>query len=132
MKRSFAWAKPAATNGSRSARCPPNERINNFNEVDLTLTEEEALAEAERCLRCGVCSECLECVAACERGAINHDMEDDIEEFKVGTILLTTGFKDFDPHQAPELGYGKLDNVITAMEFERLINVSGPTGGEVR
>jgi heterodisulfide reductase subunit A len=111
---------------------PSTERINNFNEVDLTLSEEEALAEAERCLRCGVCSECLECVAACERGAISHEIEDDIEEFKVGTILLTTGFKDFDPHEAPELGYGKLDNVITAMEFERLINVSGPTGGEVR
>jgi heterodisulfide reductase subunit A len=111
---------------------PANERINNFNEVDLTLSEQEALAEAERCLRCGVCSECLECVAACERGAISHEIEADIEEFKVGTILLTTGFKDFDPHEAPELGYGKLDNVITAMEFERLINVSGPTGGEVR
>ena len=74
--------------------------VNNFNEVDLTLSEEEALAEAERCLRCGVCSECLECVAACERGAISHEMEDEIEEFKVGTILLTTGFKDFDPHRS--------------------------------
>ena len=111
---------------------PSDQRLNNFNEVDLTLSEEEALIEAERCLRCGVCSECLECVAACERGAISHDIEDELEEFKVGTILMTTGFKDFDPHQAPELGYGRLDNVITAMEFERMINVSGPTGGEVR
>ncbi len=111
---------------------PADDRLNNFNEVDLTLSEEEALAEAERCLRCGVCSECLECVAACERGAISHDMEADQEEFTVGTVLLATGFKDFDPRQAPELGYGRLDNVITAMEFERLINVSGPTGGEVR
>jgi heterodisulfide reductase subunit A len=111
---------------------PAEKRTNNFQEVDLTLTEEDALAEAERCLRCGVCSECLECVAACERGAINHDMEDDQEEFKVGTIILATGFKDYDPHQSPELGYGQLDNVFTALEFERMINVSGPTGGEVR
>ena len=111
---------------------PATGRVNNFKEVDLTLTEEEALAEAERCLRCGVCSECLECVVACERGAISHEMEDDIEELKIGTILLATGFTDFDPQKAPELGYGKLDNVITALEFERLINVSGPTGGEVR
>jgi heterodisulfide reductase subunit A len=121
---------------SRQARVkikviPVEERLNNFNEVDITLTEEEALGEAERCLSCGICSECLECVAACERGAINHDMPDSVLDLKVGTIILATGFKDFDPKRAPELGYGKLDNVITAMEFERLINVSGPTEGRV-
>jgi len=110
---------------------PLEQRIHNFREVDLTLTEQEALTEAERCLRCGVCSECLECVRACDRGAIDHYMADEIAEFTVGTVLLATGFKDFDAHQAPELGYGRLDNVITAMEFERLINVSGPTGGNV-
>ncbi len=113
-------------------RCIPLEqRRNNFREVDLTLTEEEARREAERCLRCGICSECLECVAACERGAIDHTMQDQTVDLTVGTIILATGFKDFDPRQAPEYGYGKLDNVITAMEFERLINSSGPTGGRV-
>lgn len=110
---------------------PLEERRNNFREVDLTLTEEEALAEAERCLRCGVCSECLECVAACERGAINPEMPEQFVDLKAGTIILATGFKDFDPSQAPEFGYGVLDNVVTAMEFERLINSSGPTGGKV-
>lgn len=113
-------------------RCiPVEERAHNFREVDLTLTEEEALAEAERCLRCGICSECLECVAACERGAIDHNMTESTVDLKVGTIILATGFKDFDPSQAPELGFGKLDNVITAMEFERLINTSGPSAGKV-
>jgi heterodisulfide reductase subunit A len=110
---------------------PLEERKHNFREVDLTLTEEEALAESERCLRCGVCSECLECLAACERGAINHEMPDEQIDLTVGTIILATGFKDFDPHRAPELGYGRLENVITAMEFERLINASGPTSGKV-
>jgi len=110
---------------------PLDERIHNFREVDLTLTEEEALAEAERCLRCGICSECLECVAACDRGAINHEMKEEIVELDVGTIILATGFKDFDPAKAPELGYGRVENVITSMEFERLINTSGPTGGNV-
>jgi len=110
---------------------PPETRLDNFNEVDITLTEEEALAEAERCLRCGVCSECLECVAACERGAIDHDMQDTSMDLNVGTIILATGFKDFDPSRASELAYGKLDNVITALELERLINVSGPTEGRV-
>ena len=49
----------------------------------------------------------------------------------MGTIVLATGFKDFDPSRIPELGYGQLDNVLTSMEFERLINASGPTSGKV-
>ena len=121
---------------ARSARIPIKsipleERLHNFREVDMALTEEEAMAEAGRCLRCGICSECLECVAACERGAINHEMADEWLDLTVGTMILATGFKDFDPSRAPELGYGKLDNVITALEFERLINSSGPTTGKV-
>jgi heterodisulfide reductase subunit A len=110
---------------------PIEERTYNFREVDLTLTEEEALAEAERCLRCGICSECLECLSACERGAINHDMKESILDLTVGTIVLATGFKDFDPDLIPELGYGKMNNVLSSMEFERLINASGPTSGKV-
>ena len=110
---------------------PLAERHLNFHEVDITLSEEEALAEASRCLRCGVCSECLECLTACERGAINHEMEDESVELTVGTIVLATGFQDFDPSAATELGYGVLEDVITAMEFERLINSGGPTTGKV-
>jgi heterodisulfide reductase subunit A len=110
---------------------PLAERYHNFREVDLTLTEEEALIEAERCVRCGTCAECLECVAACDRGAINHDMKETREEFTVGTIILATGFRDFDPKRIPELNYGRLDNILTAIEFERLINASGPTSGKV-
>jgi len=110
---------------------PLEDRHLNFKEVDLTLSEAEALEEAARCLHCGVCSECLECLAACERGAINHNMVDQYHELTVGTIVLATGFKDFDPSRAPELGYGKFDNVLSAMEFERLINPSGPSVGKV-
>jgi heterodisulfide reductase subunit A len=110
---------------------PLEERRGNFREVDLTLTEEEAQEEAERCLRCGVCSECLECVTACDRGAIDHEMADETTDLTVGTIVLATGFQDFDPRRATELGYGELENVFSAMEFERLINASGPTSGKV-
>jgi heterodisulfide reductase subunit A len=122
----------ASPEGRVSIKSIPLEaRVHNFREVDLTLTEKEVLTEAERCLRCGVCSECLECLVACERGAINHDMPEERLDLTVGTIVLATGFKDFDPRRAPELGYSKLDNILTAMEFERLINASGPTGGKV-
>ena len=122
----------ASPEGRVSIKSIPLEaRVHNLREVDLTLTEKEVLTEAERCLRCGVCSECLECLVACERGAINHDMPEERLDLTVGTIVLATGFKDFDPRRAPELGYSKLDNILTAMEFERLINASGPTGGKV-
>jgi heterodisulfide reductase subunit A len=113
-----------------NATLPPSERLNNFREVDLPLTEEEILIEAARCLQCGVCAECLECVSACERGAIHHEMQEEVEEFTVGTIILATGFKDFDPNGAKEYG-SNLPDVITASEFERLINPSGPTNGKV-
>jgi heterodisulfide reductase subunit A len=128
-KIEMGWASIAPRTKTRTI--PAEERENNFKEVDLPFTEEEALAEAERCLSCGVCSECLECLSACERGAINHDMKDSYLDLTVGTIVLATGFKDFDPSRIPELGYGRLDNVLTSMEFERLINASGPTNGKV-
>jgi heterodisulfide reductase subunit A len=128
-KMDIGWA--ANLPRAKTRTIPAEERENNFKEVDLSFTEEEALAEAERCLRCGICSECLECLSACERGAINHDMKDSFIDLTVGTIVLATGFKDFDPSRIPELGYGNLDNVLTSMEFERLINASGPTSGKV-
>ncbi len=131
IKKKFALGEASQRKRIPIKSIPLAERFNNFREVDITLTEEEALAESERCLRCGVCSECLECLSACERGAINHDMADEELEVQVGTIILATGFKDFDPSRIPELNYGKLPNVLTALEFERLINASGPTNGKV-
>lgn len=107
-----------------------SERRNNFREVDLTMTEVEALKEAERCVQCGTCSECLECVVVCDRHAIDHEMQELIEEHNVGAIVMATGFKDFDPRRTSEFGYG-LPNVLTAMEFERLINPAGPKYGKV-
>jgi heterodisulfide reductase subunit A len=130
IKTKIAQKKASKKRRVKISTIPPEKRRNNFNEVSLTISEEEALTEAARCLECGVCAECLECVAACDRGAMNHDMQEGFEEFTVGTIILATGFKDFDPSQAPEFGYGT-PNVITALEFERMINPGGPTEGKV-
>ncbi|MBM4432685.1 MAG: FAD-dependent oxidoreductase, partial [Chloroflexi bacterium] len=88
-----------------------------FAEVELGFDEKTAVAEASRCLSCGVCSECLECIKACEVQAINHEMVDQIEEVEVGNIIITTGFGLFDATRIPKYGYGKLDNVITSLEF---------------
>jgi heterodisulfide reductase subunit A len=110
---------------------PLNERKNNFKEVELGYTEEEAIEEARRCLDCGGCSECFECVRTCEAGAIRHDMKPEIIDVNVGAIVVATGFDLFDPMAKPEYGYGKYKNVITGLEFERLVSASGPTSGHI-
>jgi heterodisulfide reductase subunit A len=70
-------------------------------------------------------------VALCERQAIDHTKRDDYVTLDVGTIVLATGYKTFDPVQAAKYGYG-LENVLTGLEFERMVHSSGPTGGEIR
>ena len=102
-----------------------------FAEVELGYDEKAAIEEAKRCLNCGVCSECLECLKVCEVGCINQEMEDETIEVDVGNIIMATGYDAFDPTPIYNYGYGRLDNVLTAMEFERMINASGPTAGEV-
>ena len=60
------------------------------------LPEEQAVAEALRCLNCGVCSECRQCEIACQPHAIVHDMRDEVVELDVGAIVVATGFDPFD------------------------------------
>jgi heterodisulfide reductase subunit A len=107
------------------------QRKGSFAEVEAGFDEKTAIEEAKRCLNCAVCSECLECVKACEAEAINHEMEDEIIEVDVGNIIVATGFQQFDPSVIYEYGYGRYDNVITGLQFERMSNASGPTGGEI-
>lgn len=75
--------------------------------------------------------ECRLCEKACEKEAIDHSAEDEEIEIEVGSIILASGFKSFDPKRIPAYGYGRFENVITALEFERLVNASGPTGGKI-
>jgi heterodisulfide reductase subunit A len=107
------------------------ERIKNYNEVEAGFDEKTAVEEANRCLNCAVCSECLECVTACERKAVHHEMKEEIVEVKVGNIILATGYREFDPSVMKKYGYGRLDNVITGLEFERIVNSAGPTSGKI-
>ncbi|MHB9110198.1 MAG: FAD-dependent oxidoreductase [Armatimonadota bacterium] len=79
--------------------------------------------------RTGKCKQA--CKAACERGAIDFDQQEEIKEVKVGAIVLATGFQAFDAHRVAQYGYGKYENVYTSLELERLVNASGPTGGEI-
>lgn len=72
------------------------------------------------------------CVEACgDRNAVNLEMKEKTENIDVGNIILSTGFQTFDARRSPEYGYGVYPNVYTALEIERLVNASGPTGGDV-
>ncbi len=75
--------------------------------------------------------ECQICVEVCEAKAINHEQEDEIIELEVGSIVVATGFDNFDPTEKPEYGYKEFKNVITGLQFERLVNASGPTQGHL-
>ncbi len=110
---------------------PVGERVRDFREVELVLTEAQAHAEALRCLRCGLCSECYQCVLACQAGAIDHQQAPYEEELRVGAVVLAPGYQLYNAERSGELGYGRYPNVLTSMEFERLLSASGPTRGHV-
>ncbi|MEW6262624.1 MAG: FAD-dependent oxidoreductase [Thermodesulfobacteriota bacterium] len=102
-----------------------------FGEIESGFDERTAQAEAGRCLNCGACCECLQCLRVCEVKAIDHEMKPEILELTVGSIILATGFDLLDPTPMKQFGYGRYPNVFTSLEFERLNNSTGPTGGQI-
>jgi heterodisulfide reductase subunit A len=79
----------------------------------------------------GIADACGVCQLMCEANAINFDQEDEIVELDVGAIIVATGFNMWDPAQMSQYAYGQSPNIITGLEFERLSNAGGPTGGEI-
>jgi heterodisulfide reductase subunit A len=95
-------------------------------------TPQLVLIDPDTCLqlKTGKCKKT--CVEACaDRNAIDFSQTEVVEEIKVGTIIVATGFQAFDARRIPQYGYGTFPNVYNALEVERLVNASGPTGGEV-
>jgi heterodisulfide reductase subunit A len=91
----------------------------------------KAVIDEKTCLyltkgKCG-----RKCEKACERGAIDFEMEEELVDLYVGAIIVATGFDPFDPRLKPEFAYEVYDNVITGLEFERLSSASGPTQGKI-
>jgi heterodisulfide reductase subunit A len=74
---------------------------------------------------CGACKE------VCPAGAIDYDAEDVIVEEKIGAVVVATGYELFDPSVFEEYGYGKYPDVVTGLEFERMVSASGATDGEL-
>jgi heterodisulfide reductase subunit A2 len=121
----------------RKKRVPMNmislqQRTSSFTEINLGYSEEEAKREADRCLNCGMCSECLQCVAVCQAKAIDHTQKAEHLDIKVGSVVLAPGFDPFDARIKGEYGYGRLPNVVTSLEFERILSASGPYQGQVK
>jgi len=118
----------------RMAELPPAERTGNFEEVELGYDEKEGTVEAERCLNCGYCCECYQCVEACKAGAVTletHRQQEEVLEIKTGSIIMASGFEPYDPSQFETYHYASHPNVVTSMEFERILSASGPTMGHL-
>jgi len=126
--------------GTCAEKCPVKKIPNEF---DLGLGYRSAIyvpfpqavpliytIDKENCLYFtkGVCKVCEK---YCPAGAIDFNQKDEEIELDVGVIIVATGYDLFDPKQKPEYGYGKYKDVITNLEFERLLNAAGPTGGKI-
>ena len=72
---------------------------------------------------------CGKCIEACEKNCISFDMQDEIRDLEIGAIVVATGMDVYDPTALDEYGYTRFPNVVTSMEFERLVSTGGPLGG---
>lgn len=130
---------PIPSNLQKQARlamekAPVEERVKGFMEIEKGLDPEKAQIEASRCLSCGTCCRCYQCVKACLPQAVTletHNMRDEIVELEIGSVILATGFDPFDPTVFDTYKYIDLPNVVTAMEFERILSASGPYQGHM-
>jgi len=113
---------------------PVEQRRGNFKEVELGYDEKEGQNEAHRCINCGYCCECYQCVEVCGPDAVTldtHAEKPEIQELTVGSVILAPGFQPFDPSRFENYNYINHPNVITSIEFERILSATGPTMGHL-
>jgi len=75
--------------------------------------------------KCGVCAK------ICKAEAVDYEQEPEMVKLNIGSIIVSPGFKLFDPNRLKEFGYGLYENVVTSLEFERILSATGPTEGRV-
>jgi heterodisulfide reductase subunit A len=137
VRRKARGVKEADCNGCGdcAAVCP----VTKGNEFDLGLGPRKAIyvpfpqaVPLKYTIDFDSCIKCELCVKKCgDKNAIDLNMKDELVEVRVGTIIVATGFDLYEVQKKEEWGYGVYDNVITGLQFERLIGASGPTGGKV-
>lgn len=116
----------------KAAHRSPAERAGNWLEVAYGFNEEMAQKESKRCMSCGICSECYQCMDACLAGAIDHNQVAIEKDLTVGSVVLATGAKPYDPTPLSDIYlYKKNPNVVTSLEFERLLSSGGPCLGHL-
>jgi len=109
------------------------ERTCTFKEVELGLTDDSGRNEADRCLNCGYCCECFECVNACLAQAVDHSQVRQTREIEVGSVILCPGANTFDPSRLDQFySYTDHPNVVTSLEFERILSATGPSAGHLQ
>ncbi|MCB2189905.1 MAG: FAD-dependent oxidoreductase [Deltaproteobacteria bacterium] len=128
---------PIPANIKKAGRAKPvhrgaAERAKDFAPFESALTAEQIQAEGERCLNCGVCCECLQCVETCKAKAPAHEQKPQDLTLSVGSVILAPGFDAFDPSIFATYSYATHPNVLTAMEFERVLSASGPYQGHLQ
>ncbi len=111
---------------------PPRERIQDFETYEDALSEESVRSEANRCLNCSECSQCMECVNVCPASCIDFSMKPEPMKFRVGSVVLATGFEIMNPTGKNSLGYGVLPDVITGPQLDRLLSPTRPYNGVLR
>jgi heterodisulfide reductase subunit A len=128
LRRQATYGQIEPLNPRETVNLAPGE----FYPDEETMTEEEALHSASRCLDCGVCSECHACVDACPADAIKLDMVGEDIEVDVGAVVLATGFTLFPADAKPQYGYGRFKNVVTGMQMDRLLAPTRPYNAVLR
>ncbi len=113
----------------RMPELPLERREGSFDEVELGLTQELALAEASRCLSCRRCIGCGLCLAECDPRAIVYDQAPEERRRTFAAVLLAAGSGCFDATSKPALAYATSPNVVTTVEIERMLSPTGPFGG---
>lgn len=107
------------------------EREENFTEVETGFPETLSVKEAKRCLSCRRCLGCALCWAECKPEAIDFDLPDENLEMEFDDIIITAGQDNGFHPIADSLGFGRFPDVITDLQFERMLSPTGPTKGWV-
>ena len=91
----------------------------------------KAMRDSEHCLKIADVMDCKGCETVCQADAIMHEDQEEIEEIEVGSVILAPGFAPYDPSKLDFYGFGELPNVVTSMQFERILSASGPYEGHL-
>jgi heterodisulfide reductase subunit A-like polyferredoxin len=110
----------------------PLDKRSSFDEVDLGYTEDMARAESGRCLFCAMCSLCGLCEKVCEPNAILYDDVPREKLLNIGAIILAPGYELYDGEKKGEYGYRRFPNVVSGLDYERILSASGPFGGHIK